>query len=186
MSSIQTESIGLQTRTMSDLILMDNTYREMIELRRKLIAQETDEVVACNPVAEEAVQELYVWLFGTYLPKRYPSMFKIVGKLPVEKTRRSPTRVCNLVMEEMIILDPIPEPLECLKTLGRHIDCEFVILLPTASPQGKTPRIQPTDCPKVPYHLHAFVVAFPSGFTTTQKLGLSLAGMLIIRLSYSF
>jgi hypothetical protein len=175
---------GLQTRKMSDFILMDNTYLEMIRLRRKLIAQHIDEVVGVNPVASDAVQELYLWLFGTYLPKRYPSMFKLVDKLPTDQ-EHSPARVCNLVLEELIILDPIPEPLDCLKIMGSQIDCEFAILLPIVAPKGKISRIEPSDCPMTPYHLHAFVVVFPSGFTTTQKMGLSLAGMLVTRNSYS-
>jgi len=168
---------------MSDLVLIDSTYSEMIGLRRKLIVEETGEVVGFNPVARDAVHELFLWMFGTYLPKRYPSMFKIVDKPQTEKWRASPMTVRNLVLDETIILDPLPEPLECLKILGCHVDCEFTILLPIASPRAKLSKIEPTDCPKVPYHLHAFILAFPSSFTPAEKLGLPLAGMLIIPLS---
>jgi len=168
---------------MSDLVLMDNTYSEMIGLRRKLIVEETGEVVGFNPVAREAVHELFLWMFGTYLPRRYPSMFRVIDKLQTVKRRASPLAVRNLVLDETIMLDPLPEPVECLKILGCHVDCEFAISLPIASPRGEFSKIEPTDCPKVPYHLHAFILAFPSDFTPAEKLGLPLAGMLIMTLS---
>jgi len=163
---------------------MDSTYLELIGLRRKLIAEEADEVVGFNPIARDAVHELFLWIFGTYLPKRYPNMFKLVHRAEIGKGRGLPIAVRNLVLDETIILNPIPEPSDCLKVLGCHVDCEFAILLPIAPAKGKVPRIDPTDCPKTPYHLHAFILAFPSGFTTSQKLGLPLAGMMPMLFMY--
>ena len=83
----------------------------------------------------------------------------------------------NLVTNEFVPLEP-PEPEECLKIIGRHVDCEFTILLPTANPHAKPLCALPTTERKEVYHLHAFVLTFPSGFTTRQKLGMPLAGMI--------
>lgn len=154
---------------------MDKTYLDMITKRRRLIAENTRDVIGFNPVATDAVQELYVWIFGTYLPKRYPEIFSIDSYSLSKKWPRSPRNIRNLVTGETITLDSIPEPIECLKILGSHVDCEFAILLPTSDPQAASFRVEPTDSPQEVYHLHSFILAFPSGFTPAQNLGLPLA-----------
>jgi hypothetical protein len=160
---------------MSDLVLMDKTYADKIALRRDLVSTRQKDVVGLHPVASEAVQELYSWLFETYLPVRYPTMFQIEPN--DDKGGGGPSRrVKNLVTNDTVPLDP-PDPKECLKTIGRHVDCEFGILLPTANSYATPFRAVPTTEPKEVFHLHAFVLAFPSGFTPAQKMGLPLAGM---------
>jgi Protein of unknown function (DUF3445) len=166
---------GLRTATMSDLVLMDNTYLDMIAKRRKLIVEHAKDVIGLNPVASNAVQELYLWLFGTYLPKRYPEMFFIDNNSSSKKGVLSPPSIRNRVTGEIVVLDPIPEPTECLKIMGSHIDTEFGVLLPTSDPHRASFRAEPTDSPREVYHLHAFILAFPSDFTPAQKLGLPLA-----------
>ena len=154
---------------------MDKTYFDMIAKRRRIIAENTRDVMGFNPVATDAVQELYVLIFGTYLPKRFPDMFSIESYSSSQKRLRSPHSIRNLVTEEIVNLDPIPEPIECLKILGSQVDCEFAILLPTSDPRAASFRAEPTNSPRDVYHLHAFMLAFPSGFTPAQKLGLPLA-----------
>jgi Protein of unknown function (DUF3445) len=166
---------------MSDFILMDNTYLDMLHKRRKVIAERLDDVVGFHPVARDAVHELYIWMFGTYLPKRFPSMFSIQNFAESEKRGNLPSKVRNLVTQEDIHLDPLPEPVECIKILGNHVDCEYAILLPTSDPNAAPFRAEPTDLPTVPYHLHAFLLAFPSGFTPAQKMGLPLGCKYLIK-----
>ena len=153
---------------------MDKTYFDMIAKRRRIIAENTRDVMGFNPVATDAVQELYVWIFGTYLPKRFPDMFSIESYSSSQKRLRSPHSIRNLVTEEIVNLDPIPEPIECLKILGSQVDCEFAILLPTSDPQAASFQVEPTDSPEEVYHLHSFILTFPSGFTPAQNLGLPL------------
>lgn len=157
---------------MSELIDMDKTYRDQILLRRQIIEEQGNNVVGCNPIATAAVYELYNYIFGAYLPKRYPSMFVMV-----ETEKRSYT--LNRVMKEEIPLVPIPtSATECLSILGSHIDTDFSILLPSNEPYAHDPpRAEPTSTPPHPYHLHAFSLIFPAGFNTLHKLGLSLAGI---------
>jgi hypothetical protein len=166
---------------MSDLVLMDNTCLDMIAKRRALIAEKPTDVIGFNPVAGDAVRELYLWVFGTYLPKRYPSMFSVASTPQPEKSCRPNRTIRNLVTQESIELDPVPKPLDCLKLSGSHVDCEFALLLPESNPQAIPFRAVPTDSPREPYHLQAFILAFPPWFTPSQKLGLPLAGKLIVK-----
>jgi hypothetical protein len=92
--------MALETLDPSELIPMDNTYRERLLYRRSLLKKHHDVVVAVNsphraapstfvaeasgeegesiePRVQRAVAELYTWLMGAYLPGRYPSMFKL-------------------------------------------------------------------------------------------------------------
>ncbi len=47
---------------------------------------------------------------------------------------------------------------------------------PNSQRNRRACRIVPSTEPKEVYHLHAFVLVFPSGFNTPKKLGLPLAG----------
>ena len=66
--------------SLSDLLQMDNTYLSRIKLRRQLMDDHPEATLACNYVAEPAALELYDWLVGTYLPKRFPTCFSLVTK----------------------------------------------------------------------------------------------------------
>jgi hypothetical protein len=151
---------------------MDNTYECKIQQRRELIDKHPGDTIGFNPVARDAVKELYEWLFSTYLPKRFPDVF-VVEETRSEKRASRSTR--NLNTQE-VISHLAPEPKECLRTIGRHVDCEFALLLPVADPNASPVRAEPTMDPKEVFHLHAFILAFPSGFTPARKLGLPLAG----------
>ena len=58
---------------------MDKNYKDRIEYRRKILQEHHDIVVAVNDqkAIRPAVTELYKFLLGTYLPTRYPDMFKL-------------------------------------------------------------------------------------------------------------
>lgn len=103
-----------------------------------------------------AVRELYTYLLGTYLPKRYPDMFKLhfatfeTGRqfmfenlvtkaiYPVATSERSDTRIL-------------------LQTLGAVVDEDFLFLLPE----------EDSEDPK--YKLEAYVCICPSGWSPPEK-----------------
>ncbi|QDS75647.1 hypothetical protein FKW77_007020 [Venturia effusa] len=175
--------MGLQSCSLSDLVEIDKTYLTRIKDRRSLIETRCGDVVGCNPVAKDAVYELYTWIFTIYLPRRFPTMFALV----VTEKGGSGGYLLNRVTDERIDTTPAPDPVDSLKTLGRHIDNEFLILLPTSSPTAPaSPKriqpIQPTQSQspqseEESYHLHAFTLCYPSGFNTVQKLGLPLSAI---------
>ncbi|KAL1594119.1 hypothetical protein SLS59_008953 [Nothophoma quercina] len=145
-------TMAIENTTLSDLVAMDKTYHERIQIRRKLLLDEHYEVLGNNPKASPAVFELYIWLTQTYLPSRFPTMFA-----------RTPTGLFNKTTHETLPLTPASAT-HALELMGSHIDDEFLFLLPSDSPkdEGK-------------YRLEAFITCFPSGFNTRSKLGLLLA-----------
>lgn len=171
-------TMGLQSCTLSELLVMDKTYGAKIELRRRIIETNEQDVVACNSVAREAVAELYEWIFGTYLPRRFPETFiiKHSGYHSSHSEKGNDAVLHNTITSDLIPLTAPSDPIAALKTLGAHVDAEFAILLPVSNPNAPPPpRIMPTDTPLTPYYLHAFVLCFPSGFNTPKKLGMKLA-----------
>jgi hypothetical protein len=148
---------------------MDNTYRSRISLRRQLLRDNHDDVLRLNTVAEPAVTEFYTWLVKTYLPRRHPTLFTL-----------SDSGLQNHITAETLPLHP-PSPSEALRLIGSHIDTDFLFLLPTPTPNPPPvttpiPSSAPSLDPSTPkYHLSAFITCFPSGFSTSQKLGLQLS-----------
>ncbi|KAF1983746.1 hypothetical protein K402DRAFT_406731 [Aulographum hederae CBS 113979] len=156
-------TMALESCALSDLVLVDKTYLDRIRLRRHLIATHSDDVVAANPVANAAVDELYEWLFGTYLPARFPTIFKLSSE---DRPKEKPSQLVNLVTAEKIPLQPHQSLTKSLEMIGSHIDNDFLILMHFPNPSNPS---QPSTV------LHAYVTCFPSGFSTLSKLGLKLA-----------
>jgi hypothetical protein len=169
---------------MSELLQMDETYLSRIQLRHQIMDSHTEATLACNPVAEPATFELYEWLVGTYLPRRFPTCFELVS---VEKTsgddeseqqhqhqqeqeQSKPTHLLNKTTSEHIPLQTT-SPLTALRTLGSHIDTDFLILLPKQTEGNEENE------PQIAYHLEAFTTTFPSGFSTLSKLSLPLSAI---------
>jgi hypothetical protein len=129
---------------------MDNTYASRIALRRSLIETRSEDVLAVNPIIEPSVLEFYTWMTGTYLPTRFPTVFTLSP---------STSSLINLATGEDLPLVPASAR-EALALIGSNVDDDFLFLLPTAE-EGK-------------YRLEGFITCFPSGFNTSQKLGMSL------------
>lgn len=140
---------------MNELIEMDKNYLDRIMLRRKLMAEFPNTVLASEDSVKPAVDELYTWLVGTYLPTRYPRMFEVRpsagGISPVLR---------NLITGEDLSMSPGETPRETLKTLGGLVDDDFLFLLPSEDGDSFT--------------LKGFVTCFPNGFNTSKKLNMKL------------
>ncbi|GAB7323927.1 hypothetical protein MBLNU13_g07348t3 [Cladosporium sp. NU13] len=182
-------TMALEMISLSDLLQMDKTYLSRIKLRRQLMNDHPDATLACNDVAGPAALELYDWLVGTYLPKRFPTCFSLVVKHeataaaaesdsnnrkppPASIPNQQPTHLLNHITSEHIPLHQ-SNPLTALHALSSHIDTDFLILLP----QHQTPTT-PQEQPSQPtYHLQSFTTTFPSGFSTLSKLSLPLSAI---------
>jgi len=127
---------------------MDQQYVERIEERKKILAQYPG-ALGCVPSGVEMVKELYSFLITTYLPKRYPTMFRL------EKTA-----LHNLVLEEKLPLEPPADIIEALRIIALTVDEDFLMLLPSPDGDG--------------YSLQAFVWMYPVGFDPVDKLGIKL------------
>lgn len=141
---------------------MDRNYENRIQYRRKILKEHHDVVVAVNEGSRigPAVKELYKFLFGTYLPVRYPSMFKLHR---TEYEQGQEIMLQNLVTNELLPVQPKSTTIALLETMGKHLDEDFLLLLP--EPDVETE-------PK--YVLEAYITICPSGFDPRQKLGKKL------------
>jgi hypothetical protein len=147
-------------------LLFDQTYSERLSLRESLLEQYSDDIVGITNESDAkirlAVQELYDYLFQTYLPVRYPSVFK-----KYEDRHSSRSMLKNLVTRQtlpMTMSDSTPLHI-ALKTIAQNVDEDFFILFPRK--QG--------DNSEDVYFLEAYAACFPSGFQPKEKIGKKLA-----------
>ncbi|CAN9308622.1 unnamed protein product [Alternaria alternata] len=161
---------ALENTTLNDLIAMDNTYRERLQIRSRLIEKERYEVLACNSEAVPAVLELYEWLTRTYLPLRFPSLYAVT---------ESGKHLRNHVTDSLIPLH-MTNGEEALEILGSNIDTEFLLLTPSPTSLASEPLDGSsfgTTTTQTKYLLTAFINCFPSGFNTRSKLNQLLAAI---------
>ncbi|OQE40890.1 hypothetical protein PENCOP_c005G08105 [Penicillium coprophilum] len=160
-------TMALENLDPSELIQMDKTYKDRVTLRKSVLDQNHDIVVAINndktpeedPRIRPAISELYTFVLGKYLPTRYPSMFRLNAEGSLFQ---------NLVTGATwpTTLSPATPTIQALETLSQTVDEDFLILLPEISPDSE-------DQPR--YILQAYATCFPAGFNTREKLGLRLA-----------
>ncbi|KAF9889057.1 hypothetical protein FE257_008034 [Aspergillus nanangensis] len=161
-------TMALSSLDVSDLIPMDKTYKERIALRTSLLQEHPDVVVRVNPAADErvytAIRELYAFIVGTYLPTRYPTMFRLTHDINGVEVLEN-----QALPGQMVPLHPsgpdTPAGRAELELLATLVDEEFLILLPDKESLDGDPK----------YILEAYTTCFPSGFDTRKKLGLRLA-----------
>lgn len=162
-----------------------------LNVRRDFHQRHGTYVINCNPSATPAVNEIYEWMMTVYLPRRFPSMFK----LSTATAEKSPV-LHNLVTGEDVPTVPDKDPFTTLRTLSSHVDTDFLFLLPTDStataPSYPGPAFHPSSYNRSStpspassasantapnYHLHAYAGCFPSGFNWLEKIGKPLAAI---------
>ena len=162
---------------------MDNTYKERIALRKQLLEDHHDIVTAVHnesdpdPRVRGAVTEFYTFLMGTYLPGRYPTMFKLHHELPTElkgdkNVESGVPQLENLVTGEIwpVAINESQPTILALEILAKVMDEDFLVLLPERPEmleEGAEPK----------YVLHAYTTCYPAGFNSREKLGLRLASI---------
>uniref|UniRef100_A0A093VUX8 Uncharacterized protein n=1 Tax=Talaromyces marneffei PM1 TaxID=1077442 RepID=A0A093VUX8_TALMA len=163
-------TMALENLDPSELILMDKTYKERMMYRRKILKEHRETVLAMHdesdPRTIAAVKEFYRYIMSTYLPVRYPTMFRLhetafeTGKAYMLE---------NLVLNELYPSEvtELTSPMRALEILYKTIDEDYLILLPDESEGG--------DSKNAKYRLVAYETCYPAGFNPRQKLGKLLA-----------
>ncbi|KAK4547675.1 hypothetical protein LTR36_000632 [Oleoguttula mirabilis] len=151
--------MALENMPLSNLVEMDNTFQDRMKIRRSILDGHPEATKQCNKVAEAAVLEHYDWMVSTYLPQRFPTIYR-------PTSTASGPQLYNSVSETHISVRP-QSPMAALDTLGEHVDTDFLILLPSSTAPDGSPI----------YHLEAFVTCFPAGFSTREKCGHPLAAI---------
>lgn len=145
---------------------MDKTYADRIVYRKKIMKENPDTVLLVNDQKRitPAVRELYTWVLGTYLPLRYPSMFRL--HYATFETGS------QFMFENQITREIYPAKAKdnldaktLLLTLGKTVDEDFLLLLPE----------EDSEDPK--YVLQALVTICPSGWDPREKIGKRLASI---------
>ncbi|KAL4978221.1 hypothetical protein BDW66DRAFT_22372 [Aspergillus desertorum] len=199
-------TMAISNLDLSDLIPMDKTYLARLSLREKLLAEHPDVVRGVNiqphnhtknEEIREALCEWYAYVMGTYLPERYPRMFRLVHHSGIAIEKGRPTMIESLVTGLKAPIDPKDLMRSCpinnadetaqtktqllhlLDTLGSWIDEDFLILLPSPIPPLLSGDLSAESDPelKTQYHLEAYTTYYPAGFDTRKKLSLSLSAI---------
>ncbi|KAI1014376.1 hypothetical protein LB504_012243 [Fusarium proliferatum] len=140
-------TMGLEKCTFSGIIPIDKTLEERLALRRKIVAEHSDMVIASEPCSEAAVKEFYVWMVRTYLPQRYPSLYHSKGN-----TLFGPAST-------KLPLGPPNDVKAILLLLAENIDAELFFL----QRQGDS------------YVARALIDCYPFSFNPALKLNKTLA-----------
>ncbi len=141
---------GLQKTSIDNIVHIDRLYASRIHARQAIIAQYPG-ALACLDSGLGMLTELYQFLITAYLPRRYPSIFRLDS--PSSTVR-------NLLTGETLPLAAPADRHETLRLINRTVDEDFLMLLPSPDGDG--------------YSLQAFIWAYPVGFDPQSKLGLKL------------
>lgn len=129
---------------------MDKNYLSRVTLRKQLLNDNPNLCIGASDEAKEAIAEFYSWMIGTYLPSRFPLMFKVT----------SDGALFNVAVNELVPIAPPDSPFESLCILARTVEEDISFLLPSADGDG--------------YTLHATAVCFPNGFNLPGMIGRKL------------
>ncbi|KKY20774.1 hypothetical protein UCRPC4_g04046 [Phaeomoniella chlamydospora] len=143
-------TMGLQNTTVNTITRMDQQYLERMVEREKILEMYPG-ALGCLDSAIDMTNELYSYLMTTYLPQRYPTMFKLCSKS---------STLHNLVKNEHLCLVPPADPIQSLRDIALTVDEDFLMLLPSPDGDG--------------YSLQSFVWCYPVGFDPQDKLGMKL------------
>lgn len=178
-------TMALENMDPSELILMDKTYKERLQYRRKILQEHRDTVIAIHDESDArisaAVTELYRYIMSTYLPVRYPTMFRL-HETAFETGRAYMLE--NLVLNELYPSEvtQLTSPKRALEILYKTVDEDFLILLPEEVDNSESPSTSSTEGSetissemKTKYRLVAYETCYPAGFNPRQKIGHLLA-----------
>ncbi|KAF2086457.1 hypothetical protein K490DRAFT_74412 [Saccharata proteae CBS 121410] len=146
-------TMSIENSSASELIEMDRNYLDRMNLRKSIMRDHSETVLAADRTCKPAIDELYSWLLGNYLSIRFPGMFELAGS----NTERY---LHSLVTGDRFSTTPPNDPFDALKVLGALIDDDILFLMRSTDGDG--------------YVLKAFVTCFPSGFDTREKFNWKL------------
>ncbi|KXJ91531.1 hypothetical protein Micbo1qcDRAFT_163287 [Microdochium bolleyi] len=186
-------TMALRSSTPSDLIVMDSNYLQRIRDRKDVIKSHPEHVLGCipgpppmndaAPDAEqrraqhkalyngsvggvESVRELYAYLLGEYLPKRYPTLFSVSSPAApgaVSTFHNNITGAAFPAKLPPLAADDTDAAIAALKILGETVEDDLLLLQqdPSDDLGGGTGL----------HRLVATVCCNPSGFDPADKMG---------------
>ncbi|EPE06877.1 hrq family protein 2 [Ophiostoma piceae UAMH 11346] len=168
-------TMALQSTSPDDLIVIDQDYKDRIELRRDVIANNKDTIMGVlyeddgftpQAASKDVVDEIYEYLMSSYLPARFPTIFT---KEPSGDGKTSV--LYNRIMGSRFPCAPPLDPLEAFRILGETVEDDLFIL----KEEDTTSTVEGgPEYPSTSHRVVAFLCCFPSGFDPKAKLGLLL------------
>lgn len=145
--------MGIQKRTRSEWIRIDNGYLARIEDRRQLVKDKPDLIIGTGPKVDAAIVELYEEVMVRYLPARFPTMFQEVKSKGVVRNLATGTTypVANLASVSTSAM---------LTYMSENVEEDFYFMCP--DPDGKQFRLQ------------GYIACFPGGFLSPSRVGESM------------
>lgn len=144
-------SQGLQKTDINGITQIDRLYAERIQARQDIVRQYPG-ALACLDSGVGMLDELYEFLVQAYLPRRYPTVFRLDSS--------GASILENLITNDTLPLTASADRYETLQRINRNVEEDFLMLLPSPDGDG--------------YTLQSFVWAFPVGFDPQSKLGIKL------------
>jgi hypothetical protein len=142
-------NIGILKRSRNDWIRMDRGYLARIQEREPLIKNKSEFTIGTGPLVNDAIEELYTEIMIDYLPKRYPTIFKTLGKTVYNTITGGtyPLTTKGLTPERM------------LELLGMNVEEDFYFMCPDANDE---------------FRLQGYIACFPGGFLSPARVGESV------------
>lgn len=141
---------GIKKSTKDDWIKIDREYMDRMALRKQLLKNSPETCIGSNQISVPSIRELYEEVLLDLLPKRYPSMFSIVGDT-----------FSNLATgSKHCISVALPNPEDMLQLLGETVEEDFYFMVPD---------------PQKEFILQGFVSCFPQGFVPRCRVGMSVS-----------
>lgn len=146
--------VAIEKSSVNEIIHMDQNYLNRIQLRSSILEKHSDSVVFASDKAQHAIDELYEFLFTSYLPVRFPSMFFLCPAGSKPKSQKYGT-IANLVTGCELPARP-SSGIEALRAIAENLDEDFLVLL-----EGEGGE----------YVLEGSASLFPNGFDPGEKFG---------------
>lgn len=153
---------AIQNLDPSELIPMDNEYKVRLEMRKKIIEEHHDIVLAVNetstadPRTRTAVSELYTFMLRQYLPTRYPNMFQV--HIDAKNKGEVFENIITGAKWPATFQDSSPT-IRALGILAETVDEDFMIVLPEPESKATAPS-DDSDQPK--YVLQSYANCYPA------------------------
>jgi hypothetical protein len=142
---------GITKTPKNEWVEMDCGYLSRIQDRITLLRTHPDQahIVGTNEIVNPAIEELYEEIMIKYLPRRFPTMFQLQGKLFKNLATGS---------EYSVDMDALDHE-TMLRNLAENVEDDFYFMCPDG--QGE-------------FLLQGWIACFPNGFSTIAKFGMSL------------
>ncbi|KAJ2901589.1 hypothetical protein MKZ38_001668 [Zalerion maritima] len=132
-----------------DWLEIDSQYLSRIQHRRFLVTQMPETTIGDRDAAKPAIRELFEQVVLDYLPKRYPTIFKLEKSTFTNWVTGRSCNVNTAAMDEAMML----------RTLAENAEEDFFLMVPDANDV---------------YRLQGYVACFPGGFLCPSKAGWSV------------